>query len=52
MATFAGAKALDAPGAARTAAQLTQALILTDLVVTPMKLGVRRLRPDGSDRLS
>ena len=51
-AAFFGGHALDKPGLARTAAQLTQALVLTDLVVTPIKLGIRRMRPDAYDELS
>ena len=45
-------KATDRPGLSRTAAQMTQALMLTDLLVMPLKMAVGRTRPDGSDSYS
>ena len=47
--TFFIAKATERPGLSRTAAQMTQALLLTDVLVTPIKLISRRTRPDGSN---
>ena len=45
-------KAMDRPGITRTAAQMTQALLLTDILVTPLKIATRRTRPDGSNNRS
>ena len=46
---FVVGKAVHDEGIAGTAAEITQALLLTDLMVTAGKEGVRRTRPDGSD---
>ena len=47
--TFLIGKAMDRPGIARTAAQMTQALLLTDILVVPLKVATGRTRPDGSN---
>lgn len=49
---FAAGKALDDPGLTGSAAELTQAVLLTDLIVAPMKHAFGRMRPDGNDASS
>jgi hypothetical protein len=50
--TFFAGKTFDKPGVSRLTAQMTQALLLTDLVVVSTKVAVRRTRPDGSNSMS
>jgi len=50
--TFAAGKGLRKPGMTRTAAQMTQAILLSGLFVTPTKIAIGRQRPDGSNQHS
>ncbi len=50
--TFAAGRALGKGRVRRIAAHMTQALVITDLLVTPVKVAVGRRRPDGSNSRS